>query len=33
MTGDLVGIFKREGVTPEKLDSRAFLKAIAANMN
>lgn len=32
MTGDLVGLFKKDGVTPEKLDSEEFLKAIAANL-
>ena len=32
MTGDLVGLFKKEGVKPEKLDSEEFLKAIAANL-
>lgn len=29
MTGDLVGLFKKEGVTPKKLTSREFLQAIA----
>ncbi|PWM72137.1 MAG: NADP-dependent isocitrate dehydrogenase [Bacillota bacterium] len=29
MTGDLVPLFKKEGVTPKKLESRAFLQAIA----
>lgn len=29
MTGDLVGLFKKEGVTPKKLNSKDFLKAIA----
>ena len=29
MTGDLVGLFKKEGVTPNKLSSKEFLKAIA----
>ena len=29
MTGDLVGLFKKEGVTPKKLSSKEFLKAIA----
>ncbi len=29
MTGDLVGLFKKEGVTPQKLSSRDFLKEIA----
>ena len=32
MTGDLTGLFKKEGVIPEKLDSEEFLKAIAANL-
>ncbi len=29
MTGDLVGLFKKEGVTPKKLTSKEFLQAIA----
>ena len=29
MTGDLVGLFKRDGITPKKLNSKDFLKAIA----
>ena len=29
MTGDLVGLFKKDGVTPIKLNSQDFLKAIA----
>ena len=29
MTGDLVGLFKKEGVTPKKLSSKEFLQAIA----
>jgi len=29
MTGDLVGVFKKDGVTPIKLNSQDFLKAIA----
>ena len=29
MTGDLVGLFKKEGVTPVKIGSEEFLKAIA----
>jgi len=29
MTGDLVGLFKKDGVTPKKLNSQDFLKAIA----
>ncbi len=32
MTGDLVPLFSAEGVTPKKLDSRAFLQAIASRM-
>ena len=32
MTGDLVGLFKKDGVIPEKLDSEEFLKAIAAKL-
>ena len=32
MTGDLVPLFHAEGVVPKKLDSRAFLKAIAGRM-
>lgn len=33
MTGDLAGIFKKEGVTPIKLNSREFLQAIAEKLN
>jgi len=29
MTGDLVGLFKKQGVSPKKLSSKEFLKAIA----
>ncbi len=29
MTGDLVGLFKKDGVTPKKLNSKEFLEAIA----
>ncbi len=29
MTGDLVGLFKKDGVIPKKLNSKDFLKAIA----
>ncbi len=29
MTGDLVALFKKDGVTPKKLSSKEFLKAIA----
>ncbi len=32
MTGDLVGLFKKEGVTPKKLSSQDFLKAIATRI-
>ena len=32
MTGDLVSLFHAEGVAPKKLDSRAFLKAVAKRM-
>ena len=29
MTGDLVGLFKKDGITPKKLNSKDFLKAIS----
>lgn len=32
MTGDLIGLFKKDGVIPAKLDSEEFLKAIAAKL-
>ncbi len=32
MTGDLVGLFKKDGVTPKKLNSREFLQAIASRI-
>ena len=32
MTGDLIPLFKREGITPVKLESRAFLKKIAEKL-
>ena len=32
MTGDLIPLFRREGVTPVKLDSKAFLQAIAEKL-
>ncbi len=32
MTGDLVGIFKKDGVVPQKLNSKEFLQAIAENL-
>ena len=32
MTGDLVGLFKKDGVTPKKLSTEEFLKAIAKRL-
>ncbi len=32
MTGDLVGLFKKDGVTPVKLSTEEFLDAIAVNL-
>jgi len=32
MTGDLVGLFKKDGVTPKKLSSKDFLTAIASRI-
>lgn len=32
MTGDLVGLFKKDGVSPEKLSTENFLKAIAKRL-
>lgn len=32
MTGDLVGLFKKDGVTPKKLCSKEFLQAIATRI-
>jgi len=32
MTGDLVGLFKKDGVTPKKLSSEDFLKSIATRI-
>ena len=32
MTGDLVGLFKKDGITPKKLNSKDFLKAIASRI-
>ena len=32
MTGDLASIFKADGITPKKLSSEDFLKAIASNI-
>ena len=32
MTGDLTGLFVKEGVTPVKLSSRGFLQAIAKRL-
>ncbi len=32
MTGDLVSLFKAEGITPKKLNSRGFLQAVASRL-
>ncbi|MBR2874898.1 MAG: NADP-dependent isocitrate dehydrogenase, partial [Clostridia bacterium] len=32
MTGDLISLFKKEGITPVKLNSVDFLKKIAENL-
>ena len=32
MTGDLVSLFSADGITPQKLETRAFLNAIASRM-
>ncbi len=32
MTGDLIPLFNAQGITPKKLDSRAFLKAVAKRL-
>jgi len=32
MTGDLIPLFSREGVTPQKLESRAFLKKVSEKL-
>ena len=32
MTGDLIPLFHAQGITPKKLDSRAFLKAVAKRL-
>ena len=32
MTGDLVGLFKKDGITPKKLSTEEFLKAIAKRL-
>lgn len=32
MTGDLVPLFKAEGIAPQKLNSREFLEAIAEKL-
>ena len=32
MTGDLVGLFKKDSVTPKKLSTEEFLKAIAKRL-
>lgn len=33
MTGDLNPLFKAEGIAPQKMESRAFLKAVAEKLN
>ena len=33
MTGDLIPLFKAEGMAPQKMESRAFLKAVAEKLN
>ena len=33
MTGDLIPLFKAEGIAPQKMESRAFLKAVAEKLN
>ena len=32
MTGDLIPLFKAEGIVPQKMESRAFLKAVAKKL-
>ena len=32
MTGDLIPLFKRDGITPKKLESREFLQAVASRI-
>ena len=32
MTGDLIPLFRREGVVPQKLNSREFLQAVAEKL-
>ena len=32
MTGDLIPLFKAEGIVPQKMESRAFLKAVAEKL-
>ena len=32
MTGDLIPLFKRDSITPKKLESREFLKAVASRL-
>ena len=32
MTGDLIPLFKAEGIAPQKMESRAFLKAVAEKL-
>ncbi len=33
MTGDLIPLFHRDGVTPQKLNSEEFLHAVAKRLN
>ncbi len=33
MTGDLIPLFKAEGIAPQKMESRAFLKAVAEKLD
>ena len=33
ITGDLIPLFKAEGIAPQKMESRAFLKAVAEKLN
>ena len=33
MTGDLIPLFKAEGIAPQKMESRAFLKAVTEKLN
>ena len=33
MTGDLIPLFSREGIVPQKLSSEAFLRAVAERLD